>query len=149
MLMYVDPSVVGGCEDPEFAVDSRLLWQRFVTGEHTLVISELVLRELQGAPPAVQDRLLEVPEAHQLILPESREALQLADAYLAHGVLGKGSRSDAEHVALATAGRVDVLVSWNFKHMVNLGRIRGFNAVNLARGYGILEIRSPKEVMEP
>jgi hypothetical protein len=67
--------------------------------------------------------------------------------YLFHGILGPGSRSDALHVALATIGRVDVLVSWNFRHIVNLGRIRLFNAVNLEQGYGFIEIRTPKEVL--
>ncbi len=66
---------------------------------------------------------------------------------MAHGIVGPGSRSDAFHVALATIGGVDVLVSWNFKHIVNLGRIRLFNAVNLEQGYGLVEIRTPKEVL--
>jgi hypothetical protein len=61
--------------------------------------------------------------------------------------MGPGSRSDALHVALATIGRVDVMVSWNFKHIVNLGKIRMFNAVNLEQGYGFIEIRTPKEVL--
>ena len=63
-------------------------------------------------------------------------------------MLGPGSHSDALHVALATVARVDVLVSWNFKHIVNLGRIRLFNSVNIEWGYGLVEIRSPKEVLE-
>lgn len=71
----------------------------------------------------------------------------LAEAYLSHGIVSPGSRSDALHVALATIGRVDVLVSWNFRHIVNLGRIRLFNAVNLEQGYGLIEIRTPKEVL--
>ena len=50
-------------------------------------------------------------------------------------------------MALTTIGRVDVLVSWNFRHIVNLGRIRLFNAVNLEQGYGLIEIRTPKEVL--
>jgi hypothetical protein len=75
------------------------------------------------------------------------EADALAEAYLAHGMVGPGSRSDALHAALATIGRVDVMVSWNFKHIVNLGRIRMFNAVNLEQGYGLIEIRTPKEVL--
>ena len=78
---------------------------------------------------------------------DTAEADALADAYLAHGILGPGSRSDALHVALATIGRVDVLVSWNFRHIVNLGRIRLFNAVNLEQGYGLIEIRTPREVL--
>ncbi len=61
--------------------------------------------------------------------------------------MGPGSRSDALHVALATIGRIEVMVSWNFKHIVNLGRIRMFNVVNLEQGYGLIEIRTPKEVL--
>ena len=112
-----------------------------------MVLSEHTLRELQGAPQSVRNRLLEIPEAHQIILADTPEADALAEAYLSHGIVGQGSRSDALHVALATIGRVDVLVSWNCRHIVNLGRIRLFNAVNLEQGYGLIEIRTPKEVL--
>jgi hypothetical protein len=57
-------------------------------------------------------------------------------------------RADALHIALATVARVDVLVSWNFKHIVNLARIHAYNAVNLKRGYPLLEIRTPREIVE-
>ena len=76
-----------------------------------------------------------------------RSPQAVAEAYLRRGVVGPGSHADALHVALATVGRVDALVSWNFKHMVNLGRIRLFNSVNLELGYGTIEIRTPKEVL--
>ena len=148
LLVYVDASVVGGCEDQEFATDSLALWRRFVDGEYTLVLSAHTLRELEGAPAMVGAHLDEVPESHQTLLPDSAEATDLAAAYVRHGILGPGSRADALHIALATTGRVDVLVSWNFRHIVNLGRIRLFNAVNLEQGYGVLEIRTPKEVLE-
>jgi hypothetical protein len=81
------------------------------------------------------------------VRPGSAHWNQRPGPYLAHGIVGPGSHSDALHVALATIGRVDVLVSWNFKHMVNLGRIRLFNPVNLEQGYGLVEIRTPKEVL--
>lgn len=87
------------------------------------------------------------PANHQIQVRLSAEARELADAYIAHGVVGPGSFVDALHVALATVSSVDVLVSWNFKHIVNLGRIRLFNAVNLEQGYGLIEIRTPKEVL--
>jgi len=145
--IYVDASVVGGCEDDEFRTDSRMLWQRFIIGECTLVLSAHTLRELENAPESVNAHLDEVPETHQIVLPDSAEASDLAEAYVRHGILGLGSHADALHIALATIGQVDVLVSWNFRHIVNLGRIRLFNAVNLEGGYGILEIRSPKEVL--
>ncbi len=148
LYVYVDASVIGGCEDTEFAEASLALWRLFVKGTFVPVLSEHTLRELQGAPERVRARLLEIPEAHQIVLLDAAEADALADAYLAHGIVGPGSRSDALHVALATVARVDVLVSWNFRHVVNLGRIRLFNAVNLEQGYGPIEIRSPREVLE-
>jgi len=145
--IYVDSSVIGGCEDPEFSEDSLALWRLFIRGDFVQVLSAHTLRELQDAPDEVRSRILEVPEANQIILEDSPEAYDLADAYLTHGIVGPGSHSDALHVALATIGRVDVLVSWNFRHIVNLGRIRLFNAVNLEQGYGLVEIRTRKEVL--
>jgi hypothetical protein len=147
-LIYADASVIGGCDDVEFASDSLALWERFIRGLDTLVLSAHTLRELQGAPEAVRNRVIQVPEANIIVLPDSDEAHELADAYLARGVVGPGSRADALHVALATVGRVDVIVSWNFRHIVNLGRIRLFQSVNLEKGYGLIEIRSPTEVLE-
>jgi hypothetical protein len=146
--MYVDTSVIGGCEDPEFATGSQALWRHFVEGRHTLVLSAHTLRELQGAPDAVRARLMEVPAAHQVVLADTTESAELADAYLARGIVGPGSRADALHVALASVGRADVVVSWNFRHIVNLGRIRLFHSVNIERGYSAIEIRSPTEVLE-
>ena len=124
LYIYVDASVIGGCEDSEFAEASLALWGLFVDGFYIQVLSEHTLRELGGAPERIRARLLEIPEANQVVLTDTPEAEALAEAYLAHGIVGPGARSDALHVALATIGRVDVMVSWNFKHIVNLGRIR-------------------------
>lgn len=147
MLIYVDASVVGGCEDVEFAADSLALWRLFIQGVYTPVLSAHTLRELAGAPEPVRERLHEVSVSNWIILSESAEADELAEAYLQHGIVGPGSRSDALHVALASIAGADVLVSWNFKHMVNIGKIRLFSAVNLERGYRPVDIRSPKEVL--
>jgi len=76
----------------------------------------------------------------------SQEADDLAKAYILAGALGESSREDAIHVAMATLLGADLILSWNFKHIVNLGRIRMFNSVNLAQGYRMVEIRSPLEV---
>jgi predicted nucleic acid-binding protein len=146
MLIYVDASVVGGCEDIEFAEGSLALWRLFVQGQYIMVLSEHTIRELRGAPEQVRKRVLEVPEEHRILLTDDEAADALAEAYLEHHVVGPGSRSDALHVALAVVNDCDVLVSWNFKHIVNLGRIRLFNAVNLEHGYRPIEIRSPREL---
>jgi hypothetical protein len=147
LQIYVDASVVGGCEDEEFRDATMRLWKHFIDGSFIQILSEHTLRELQGAPEKVRNHLAAVPVENQIILPDSDEADELAEAYLVRGIVGPNCRADALHVALATLGRADVLVSWNFKHVVNLCRIRLFNAVNLEQGYGLIEIRTPKEVV--
>ena len=144
--VYADTSVLGGCEDDEFRAPSVRLLEAFLHGELTLVLSELTLRELESAPETVRRLVTRIPEAHIESLGLSPEAEELAAAYIEDGALAARMRVDALHIALATVARVDVLVSWNFKHVVNLRRIHAFNAVNLKRGYPLLEIRTPREV---
>jgi hypothetical protein len=104
--------------------------------------------ELLNAPEPVQKLLVEIPENLKIRVELSREAVMLADAYIAEKVVGKTSREDCLHIALATIHHADVLVSWNFKHIVNIFRIRGYNTVNLKFGYKTLDIRSPKELIK-
>jgi len=75
--------------------------------------------------------------------------MTLANHYIAEKVVGETSLADCQHITIATIEKIDVLISWNFKHIVNLNRIWGYNAINLKMGYGILEIRSPIEIIEP
>ena len=145
--IYTDTSVLGGCEDEEFADHSVRLMEGFVRGELVLVLSSLTVQELAEAPAEIRRRLARVPEAHIETLQLDAEAKELAEAYIAAGVLTAKMRADAQHIAIATVGRVDVLVSWNFKHIVNLQRIHGYNSVNLRKGYPMIEIRTPREVL--
>ena len=145
--VYTDTSVLGGCEDEEFAEPSVRLMEDFISGERVLVLSDLTVQELAVAPAAVRRRLAAVPEAHIETLQLDAEARELAEAYIAAGVLTVTMRADAQHIAIATVARVDVLVSWNFKHIVNLQRIHGYNSVNLRKGYPMMEIRTPREVL--
>jgi hypothetical protein len=144
--IYTDTSVLGGCADEQFRDDSQHLIDAFVAGSLVLVLSELTLRELEPAPELIIRAVAKVPERHIEIIAVSAEVEELADAYVREGAIGAAMRADALHIALATVARVDVLVSWNFKHIVNLKRIHAYNAVNLKRGYPLLEIRTPREV---
>ena len=132
--IYVDASVVGGCEDDEFAEHSVRLMECFVRGDFVLVVSDLTVQELAAAPEEVRKRLASVPEAHIETLQLDAEARELAEAYIAAGVLTAQMRADAQHIAIATVARVDVLVSWNFKHIVNLQRIHGLQLREPAQG---------------
>jgi hypothetical protein len=147
LRIYVDTSVVGGCEDDEFREHSVRLMEYFATGKFVLVLSNLTVQELAAAPEEVRNHLDAVPEQHIEVLLLDAEAKELAEAYITEGVIVERMRADAQHIAMATVARVDVVVSWNFKHIVNLYRIHGYNSVNLRRGYPTLEIRAPREIL--
>jgi len=145
--IYTDTSVIGGCLDEEFEEPSQQLFSRFRSGQDIIVVSELTLFELEGAPRKVRQVLRNVPASYREDIEFTRAASDLADRYLRAEVVGRASRIDAQHIATATVHRADVLVSWNFKHVVNLNRIQGYNSTNLRQGYPLLEIRSPQEVL--
>jgi len=119
----------------------------FVRGDLKLVLSELTLRELEPAPALVRAVLGSVPEAHIEVVGLTPAADELARRYLAEGILRANMLADAQHIAMATIARVDALVSWNFRHIVNLPRIHGYHGVNAKLGYPTIEIRSPREVL--
>jgi len=146
LRVYVDTSVIGGCLEDEFAPGSLRLFERSRAGAVRLVISETTLAELAGAPLEVRMIVKETPQETIEYVYLDGQTEDLADAYVAFGAVPRRMRVDAQHIALATIANVDVLVSWNYKHIVNLDRIRAFNAVNLQRGYAALEIRSPMEL---
>ena len=148
LRVYADTSVIGGCDDDEFSRPSRQLIDRFVRGDMTLALSSLTLRELEAAPKHVRDILRAVPPHHTEIVDLSDEAEKLAARYIERGAISPGMLADALHIAVATVAGVDVLVSWNFKHMVNLSRIQVYNGVNRDMGYAILDIRTPREICD-
>ena len=145
--IYVDTSVIGGCLDDEFKDYSKLLFKEFSSGKKRIVVSDLVLFELEGAPEDVKDVLHGIPQGSIEYVFLNEESLSLAGNYLKEDVIAENSLADARHIAIATIERVDVLVSWNFKHIVNLNRIHLVNSVNLKLGYPLIEIRSPLEVI--
>lgn len=147
LRVYADTSAIGGCLDAEFELASRRLFARFESGEYLLVLSDVTLAELERAPTAVKDLIRRLPAGSKEQVPLTPQAERLAEFYLEEGVVPKRMWSDAQHIAIATVNGVDVLVSWNFKHVVNLQRIRGYNHVNAKLGYGMLEIRTPQEVI--
>ena len=144
--VYVDTSVFGGVHDDEFAEASQRFFDRVRKGEYLVMISSITTGELTAAPEKVRQILESMPEGSLVEIPDSEEAKDLAEAYIAAGALGRASSDDAFHVATATVAGVDLVLSWNFRHIVNYERIRRFNGVNIAHGYRQIEIRSPLEV---
>ena len=116
-------------------------------GKFTIVLSDLTLRELEPAPELVRNLTETIPDEFLELATLTEETERLAKHYITEGVLTAKFESDAQHIAMSTILKVDSLVSWNFKHMVNFFRIKQYNSINLKFGYQTIDIRTPKEVM--
>ncbi len=138
-VLYLDTSVIGGYFDDEFQEATRELWRLMEAGMYRFVTSTITAEELAQAPVHVRDLWADTftPE---MILDVTDEMDQLAAAYMAQAILTPEYTDDARHVAACTLARAEHLVSWNFKHMVNADRKKGFNAVNVLQVYPTVSI---------
>ena len=144
--VYADTSVFGGTQDEEFIESSRKFFERVYKGDFVVILSNVTLRELGKSPEAVQTVWQNLPPEFIEIVPINDEVEELAKEYIRAKVLGQNSQNDALHVAASTVAGADLILSWNFRHIVNFNRIRGFNSVNISLGYRTLTILSPLEV---
>jgi hypothetical protein len=145
---YFDTSVFGGVYDTEFEEATLLLFERVRLGLIVCVYSDLTESELINAPDRVRKYFDALPRENMERVFVNAEMIKLAAKYVEEKVIGQTSFDDCLHVAAATITKVDLLISWNFKHIVNVYRIRGYNSINLRMNYISLEIRSPKEIIE-
>ena len=151
MRLYLDTSVFGAIfdtEPPGRGEQTDLFFRRAETRKDVLYISDVVLDEIASAPDRLRPSLEKIiSQVRPMVLPESPESLSLAEAYVAARVVPPRFRDDARHVAVASVAAVDALVSWNFKHLVNLRRKRLVHSVNVRLGYPQIDIISPEEVL--
>ncbi len=143
---YVDTSVFGGVFDQEFKKQSSTFFKQVKNKQFYLVTSAVVQAEIQVAPKEVKECFNEIL-AYAEVIEITEEALKLRDAYLASNIVTEKYSNDALHVSLATISRCDVIVSWNFKHIVHFEKIPLYNAVNVLQGYNQISIYSPLEVI--
>ncbi|MCX6257835.1 MAG: PIN domain protein [Bacteroidia bacterium] len=144
--IYIDTSVFGGYFDKEFEKETKPFFNNILEKRIIVIVSDILELEIYRAPNYIQDYFESLPSKliERIVLTD--EVRELADKYIFENVVGRTSRADCQHIALATINKADVLVSWNFKHIVNLERIRGYNSINFREGYQMLEIRTPKEI---
>ncbi len=145
---YFDTSVFGGVFDKEFEEATLQLFERVKTGNLICVYSDLSESQLVDAPEKVREYFKSLPKEKLERIIVNDEILSLATKYIQEKVVGQTSLGDCIHIASATINKADILVSWNFKHIVNVYRIRGYNSINIRSNYQSLEIRSPKEILE-
>lgn len=145
--IYLDTSVFGGFFDKEFEEYTKPLFERISSGEFVVLLSTMLDEELEFAPERIKNLISELNNDFIEFLKDTDEAVNLAAEYINEKVVGETSYADCLHIALATIYQADLLVSWNFRHIVNVERIRGYNSINLKNGYKQLDIRSPRELM--
>ena len=145
--LYIDTSVFGGFYDEEFSEFTKPLFERLQKGEFKVLFSTVTQEELTPAPDNVKKLVEKIKVEDTEFLETNEEVVDLAIQYILEKVVGQTSLADCLHIALATINRADFLISWNFKHIVNVQRIRGYNAINIKNGYKQLEIRSPRDFM--
>jgi len=143
--IYIDTSVIGAYFDAPLEAYTVPLFERIQNGEFTVLLSSVTQDELENAPTHVQELVKNMKSEYVELLTISDEAIELANHYINERVVGQSSYADCLHIALATIHRADFLISWNFRHIVNVQRIRGYNSINIRNGYKQLEIRSPRD----
>ena len=144
---YLDTSVWGGIFDKEFEQETILFFDMVKTEQILCLYSDITENELMKAPERIHTFFENFPYELKEKVEITPEALTLAKTYVQENVVGKTSFNDCVHIATATVHRADILVSWNFKHIVNVYRARSYNAVNMKMGYPLLNIHSPKEIV--
>ena len=146
--LYLDTSVFGGYFDVEFAEFTVPLFERIKNEDFIVLFSTVTQDELENAPLKVKELVQGLKVKSTDFLEITDESVDLATEYIAGKVVGSTSFADCLHIALATIHRADYLISWNFKHIVNVDRIRGYNSINIKNGYKQLEIRSPRDFLK-
>jgi predicted nucleic acid-binding protein len=145
--VYADTSVFGGVFDEEFIKPSSTFFKQVEKGKFRLVVSAVVWQEIEFAPNEVKvffNKLAKKAEFYEI----SRETVELQQEYIKTGIISPKWFDDALHVAIATVSGCGLIVSWNFKHIVNFKKIPLYNEVNGKNGYPAISIHSPLEVIE-
>jgi predicted nucleic acid-binding protein len=146
LKIYLDTSVIGGYFDEEFNKYSERLIENIKNDNVIGVISEITIRELDNAPDFVKEHFITYKNKLE-VLELTEEVKALARQYIDEKIITEKYFEDALHIAFATVNQIDLLVSWNFKHIVNFNKIIKFNGVNIKNMYRNLQIYSPMEVL--
>lgn len=151
LTLYLEttiPNLLADQEDKQRHSATKKLFQEIKTGKYQASISELVLQEIRKTADATKKKTLLEAVKKFRVLKVSPVAKELAQRYLAEKVLSESARLDSLHLAIATVGEVDFVVSWNLKHIVKVKTKLGVNSINLQLGFKTIDIVTPWEVIE-
>ena len=147
LKLYLDTSVISAIFDdrhPDRRRETEVFWDLREAYEFTT--SSLAQDEVLSTPDAERRHQMTDLMQDLTLVSITDDAQILADLYLERGIFTPALWNDALHVAAAVVSRQDILVSWNFKHLVNRRRRALVNQVNVVHGYPTIEIISPPEI---
>ena len=153
LRLYLDTSALGAIYDtedpPRVEVTTKLLDMLIDDREYSGFISNILIEEVEKAPSDIKTGLKEVVKrVHAEVLYETDECVGLVDEYLERGILSEKYRDDARHIAVAVVNNIDIIVTWNCRHMANINKKRAINGVNMLMGYRQIDIVTPMEVVD-
>ena len=149
---YLDTSVISHLDardTPERMRDTQKFWD--ILRENNLydvLISAVTEQELDDCPQPKRTTLLQqLADISFQTIDETEEILDLAEEYVKQGVLSGKHFNDLLHIAHAVVADCSIIVSWNFKHFVNIRTIDRINAVNLINAYQQVRIVPPSMLL--
>ena len=152
LKIYLDTSVISyllADDTPEKMADTHKLWEQIKAGQYDVVISSVTLGELNKCPEPKRQLLSDfVEQIRPKMQTFTDESLELAEKFIDFGILKQKSIDDCRHLAAAILSGSDVIVSWNFKHIVNAKTIKGMRIITTAEGYKDVIICSPTMLIE-
>ena len=151
LKIYLDTSVISHLladDVPEKMVDTQELWELLQQDEYEVIISELTFDELMRCN---EEKRAEIARYMTLInyahVPITTQQNELAQEYLRHKVLSDKNIDDLIHIACSVLNDCDYIISWNFKHFVNIRTISKVNSVNLLLGFREVKIIPPSMML--
>ena len=152
LRLYLDSSTISHLMANDVAekmADTKQLWKDFISGKYQLLVSPVVIAEIDQCPEPKRSYLHEKMQQIQFeILTPQEEVTQLAHAYIENGVLSEKSLADCLHIAFAVVNHCDIIVSWNFKHLANVKTINKVKIVNAINQYREISIIPPTMLLE-
>lgn len=152
LKVYLDTSVVSHLlqEDvPEKMADTRQLWEMFKDGKYDVYLSTVTLKEIQNCPEPKKTQMIDYLNQIQYItLDITEDVISVANKIIDMGILTQKSFDDCQHIGVAVINECDCIISWNFKHIVNVKTIRGVRAITNLEGYIMIEIWNPSVLLE-
>lgn len=152
LKVYLDTSVISHLlqEDvPEKMFDTRQLWKMFKDGKYDVYLSTVTLEEVSDCPDPKRSELIKfLDQIHYTVLDITDEIETVAHKIIDMGILTNKSYDDCQHIAAAVVAECNCIISWNFKHIVNIKTIHGIRAITNLTGYKAIDILSPSVLLE-